>query len=108
MDKKTKLGIKSETCKCPIEIGAEGNVDLMKGNKFAGKVAAKMTCGKKYTTQTMLDSDYKLTNAFTYIPRRGFKFIWSDQLDTKKFFTNPTGGIDYRYGFTFEFNIGSI
>ena len=104
-DKKTKEGVKNKTYHCPAEFALEASVDLNNANKFAARGAAKLISGPKYTFQTMYDSDFKLTSAFTYIPKKGFKLIWSDQLDTKKLVTDPKGGIGYTYGFTLELGL---
>ena len=103
-DVKTKDGVAEKIQKCSAEYGSEAFVDFSNGKKILGKIAGKFCLGTRYTYQAMFDNDFKLTSAFTYIPKKGFKLIWSDQLDTKKLLTNPKDGIDYNYGFTFEMN----
>lgn len=105
---KTKDGVASETCTLPAEFGAEASVNLKKNNEFEGRIGGKLTYGSDYTLQSMFSHDFKLTSAFTFAPKKGFKLIWSDQLDTKKLFTNPKDGIDYKYGFTAEVNFDAI
>ena len=107
-DKHTKKGIVQKVCKQTAEVGAEATFDIQNKCNFAGKIAAKLLCGKKYTMQAMYDSAFKLSTAFTYAPKKGLKFIWSDQIDTKKLFTNPKDGLDYKYGFTVEFNLSAF
>ena len=105
-DKKTKKGVVSKTSESPIEYGAEASIDLMaKEKKLLAKTGLKTTWDNKYTAQLMYDSDFKLSSAFSYVPKKGFKLMWSDQVDTKKLVTDPKGGIGYLYGFTLEFNL---
>ena len=53
----------------------------------------------------MYDDKFIMSSMFSYVPKKGFKLIWSDQLNTKKLFTNPRDGLDYKYGFTLELNL---
>ena len=103
-DVKTKDGVAEKALKCTTEYGSEAFVNFSDENKVSGKIAGKLCIGTKYTYQSMFDDNFKFSSAFTYIPKKGFKLIWSDQFDAKKMFTNPKDGIDYTYGFTFEMN----
>jgi len=103
-EKKTKKGVTEKKVKLPTEFGAETSFDLKDIAKFVAKVATKVNVGKKYIFQTMYDSDFKLTSAYTYMPKKGFKLIWSDQINTKELIMNPAGKI-YNYGFTVELNL---
>ena len=101
-----KVGEKVETVEETLttELGAEGSLNLT-SHELKARGGAKMLCGKDYTLQTMYDQDFKLSSAFSFAPHKNFKFIWSDQIDTKKLFTNPKDGVDYKYGFTIEMNL---
>lgn len=88
----------------PAELAIDANCDLNDCKKSKGSVATKILCGKRYVAQTMIDSEFVMTSAFTYKPSSNHKFIWSDQINLKKLFTNPKEGVDYKYGFTFEFD----
>ncbi len=102
-DKKVDGEVKDVKEKLPVEFAAEVNLDLQTHDVKA-RAASKMLCGKECTLQMMYDQDFKLSSGFTYTPHKNFKFMWSDQVDTKKLFTNPKDGIDYKYGFTVELN----
>ena len=86
------------------ELGAEASLNLA-SHEVKARGGFKTLCGKDYTLQMMADQDFKVSSAFSFAPHKNFKFIWSDQLDAKKLFTNPKDGIDYKYGFTIEMNM---
>ncbi len=104
-DKKTKNGTKNKAYRCPAEFALEASTDLTKvTDAFSARGAFKISSGPKYTIQMMCDSAFRIGSAFTYVPKRGFKFIWSDQIDAKTLITNPQK-FEYAYGFTFELGL---
>jgi len=102
-DKMEKEG-KVKDCKCPTEYAAEATVDLNKENKFAGKVGTRVKCGDNFSVQAKIDSHWLLSGALTYVPVKGYKLSWSDQVNAKNLFTNPRGDLEYKYGFTIAVN----
>lgn len=104
----TKEGVKTELCKMPTEFALETGVDIKDPTKIDARGAIKMGIGKKYTIQSMLNHEFKLTSAFSFTPKKGFKFIWSDQTDIKRFVNSPKDGFGYLYGFTVEFDFDAF
>lgn len=100
--------VASTTCTLPTEFAAEGSIDLANKNSLSGRIGTKMLMNDEYSMQLMIDHDAKISSAYSYTPTKGFKFIWSDNFDAKKLFTNPAGGINYNYGFTIELSPGSL
>jgi hypothetical protein len=87
----------------PWECGIEASYDFEKKDIDNVKVGSKVSCGTSYIAQAMIDKDFKVSSAFTYTPNPNFKFIWSDNLNFKALFTQPTAKF-YTYGFTFEYD----
>lgn len=88
-------------CKISTETAIECGFDLETKN-FDGRIGIKMSDGKKYTMQLMMNHALKVSSSFSFVPKKGFKFIWSDEIDTKKLCCAPHEGLGYNYGFTLE------
>lgn len=100
--------MKQKVFKIPTEFGLESNVNMQDVSKVDARAAVKMNIGRKYTIQTMLDNNFNITSAYSYVPKKGFKFIWSDRTDLKKFLFDPKAGNAYNYGFTVEFGFDAF
>eukprot|EP00826_Nyctotherus_ovalis_P041006 TRINITY_DN4084_c0_g3_i1.p1 TRINITY_DN4084_c0_g3~~TRINITY_DN4084_c0_g3_i1.p1 ORF type:complete len:336 (+),score=103.35 TRINITY_DN4084_c0_g3_i1:74-1081(+) len=84
-----------------VQTAAEGSIDMQNDNEIKGKVGIKVLTKRAVTFQTMLDSDKKWSSAFTYRPSTKLNFIFSGQVDFKKYKKNPKKGFS-DCGFTME------
>ncbi len=107
-DRRTAEGVTKRPCALPVEFVAESFVDMQKRNGVEGRTGMRVGFGKRHTMQAKLDSELRLATALSYAPKKGFKFVWSSQINLRKLVADPRNGIDYLGGFSLELDMSPL
>ncbi len=103
-----EIGLIDKKVKCPVQIGAEGSIEIMHPSRYQARIATRLGSGEKYALRAMVNHELKFGTALTYAPVKDIRFSWSQELDAKKTVERHCRDFGFKYGFCVEFGAAEL